>query len=121
MRKKHSRTSDARLSRRNFARSAVLAAAAAPAVNLVGSAAASNAEAAQADDPQVQAIFAKIGSRLSPEEKADVRRLVAQMKKTGDALKSFPLDNSDEPATIFHPYRKANGSQPITRTRRVAK
>ena len=58
-----------------------------------------------AGEAQLQAILAKYGKRLSDEQKADVRRLVGQAQKAGEALRAFPLDNSDEPATIFHVYR----------------
>jgi hypothetical protein len=58
-----------------------------------------------AGEAQVQAILAKYGKRLSDEQRADIRRLVAQAQKTSETLRSFPLDNSDEPAMIFHIYR----------------
>ena len=55
-----------------------------------------------AGEAQLQTILAKYGTRLSDEQKADARRLVAQAQKASEALRSFPLDNSDEPAMIFH-------------------
>ena len=58
-----------------------------------------------AGEAQLQIILAKHGKRLSDEQKADVRRLIAQAQKAGDALREFPLENSDEPATIFRVYR----------------
>jgi hypothetical protein len=91
------------MSRRDFARGAAIAAAIPIGLN-PGGAQAPSAQPTAADAP-VQAILAKYGARLSNEEKADIKRLVAQMEKTSDALKAFPLDNADEPATIFHVYR----------------
>ena len=101
-----------KISRRKFAASATVVAAGLPA-GLAASVTASTADAvaqtqaqpAPAAEAQVQAIMAKYGTRLSEEEKADVRRLVAQLQKTGDALRAFPLDNADEPATVFRIYR----------------
>jgi hypothetical protein len=58
-----------------------------------------------AGEAQLQTILAKHGKRLSDEQKADVRRLIAQAQKASDALREFKLDNSDEPATIFRVYR----------------
>jgi hypothetical protein len=58
-----------------------------------------------AGEAQLQTILAKYGKRLSDEQRADVRRLVAQAQKTSEALHAFPLDNSNEPAMIFHVYR----------------
>lgn len=57
-------------------------------------------------EAQVQTILAKYGKRLSDEQKTDIRRLVAQAQKTSETLRSFPLDNADEPAMIFHVYRQ---------------
>jgi hypothetical protein len=57
-------------------------------------------------EAQVQTILAKYGKRLSDEQKTDIKRLVAQAQKTSESLKSFPLDNADEPAMIFHVYRQ---------------
>src|SRR6185503_15856978 len=55
-----------------------------------------------AGEAQLQIILAKYGKRLSDEQKTDIRRLVAQAQKTSETLRSFPLDNADEPAMIFH-------------------
>lgn len=59
-----------------------------------------------AGEAQVQTILAKYGARLSDEQRVEIRRLVAQAQKTSETLRSFPLDNSDEPAMIFRIYRK---------------
>jgi len=106
-----------RLSRREFTRGVALAAATV-AVPLTGrgdieSAAAmppteGSSQALQlsaAGEAQVQAILAKYGKRLTDEQKTDIRRLVIQAQKTGETLRSLPLENSDEPSLIFHVYR----------------
>ena len=56
-------------------------------------------------EAQVQVILTRYGKRLSDEQKIDLRRLVAQAQKASATLRSFPLENSDEPAMIFHIYR----------------
>jgi hypothetical protein len=56
-------------------------------------------------EAQVRAILTRYGKRLSDEQKIDLRRLVAQAQKASATLRSFPLENSDEPAMIFHIYR----------------
>jgi hypothetical protein len=105
------------LTRRDFARGIALTAATVavprktPAQIESASGEASQEGAAQATrlspagEAQLQTILAKYGKRLSDEQKADVRRLVAQAQKTSEALHAFPLNNSDEPAMIFHIYR----------------
>ena len=102
------------LSRREFARGAALAAATAvlprrgSAHEAAAAASIANTQSASlspAGEAQLQAILAKYGNRFSEEQKAELRRLVAQAQKTSETLRSLPLDNSDEPATIFHIYR----------------
>ena len=107
----------ARLSRRDFARAAAVTAAT-TALPVASKAAAEpqlaemleSTHAAQlspAADAQYQAILAKYGKRLSDEQKTELKRLITQAQKTSDALRAFPLRNSNEPAMIFHVYRKA--------------
>ena len=105
------------LSRREFTRGAAMAAATAvvPKPSLgderarnSGYAQTASSQAAQLTpdaEAQVQAILTRYGKRLSDEQKTDLRRLVAQAQKTSATLRSFPLENSDEPAMIFHIYR----------------
>jgi hypothetical protein len=47
-------------------------------------------------------ILDRYGARLSAEQKKDIRRLLAQQQKGIDAIRAFPLDNADEPATVLH-------------------
>jgi hypothetical protein len=56
-------------------------------------------------EAQFQSILTRYGKRFSDEQKTDLRRLVAQAQKASATLRSFPLENSDEPAMIFHIYR----------------
>lgn len=102
------------LSRREFARGAALAAATtvlprrASAEEAAAAASTANTQAAALSpggEAQLQAILAKYGKRFSEEQKADLRRLIAQAQKTGETLHSLSLDNSDEPAMIFRIYR----------------
>ena len=105
------------LSRREFTRGAAMAAATAvvPKPSLgaepardAGDAQTASSQAAQLTavaEAQVQTILTRYGKRLSDEQKTDLRRLIAQAQKTSDTLRSFPLENSDEPAMIFHIYR----------------
>jgi hypothetical protein len=52
---------------------------------------------------RVHAILSKYGSRLNNEQKSDVRRLAAETQKSIDKLRSYALDNSDQPATVLKP------------------
>ncbi len=64
-------------------------------------------------EAKVSAIFRKYGSRLSAEQKTDVRRLVTEAQKSLESLRAFPLDNADEPATPLKLYPEP-GSRPRT-------
>ena len=115
------------ISRREFARRAALAAATAA---VLPGKLLTRAEAAPAPTPQaapseqpklspedraeveakVEAIFRKYGKRLSEEQKADVRRLVTEAQKSLESLRAFPLDNADQPATVFELYPEARAA-----------
>jgi hypothetical protein len=107
------------LSRRAFSRGFALAAAApvglasagASSVEAGGATPGQNAAASSADSAY-QNIIARYGQRFSEEEKADIKRLAAQIQKTSEALNAFPLENEDEPATVFRPYRPVPKSGP---------
>ena len=101
-----------KLSRRDFGRGALLTAAAAAVRDTSAAEPAARSQSAGSStqlspetEAQFQAILKKHGSRLSAEQRADVRRLLGTAQKTSDALRAFPLDNSDEPANIFRVYR----------------
>jgi uncharacterized protein YaaN involved in tellurite resistance len=117
-----SKTND-KLTRRDFARGVTLAAmtSVVPLTHAAASDATqqNSAQAAQLSpefEAQFQAIIRRYGARLSEEQRADIRRLLDQAQKTSEALRSFQLENSDEPATIFHPYRPEK-STPARRRR----
>lgn len=61
----------------------------------------SDASRAEAE-ARIDAILRKRGDRLSEAQKAEVRRIVLQGQKSLDTLRTFPLANSDEPATVLH-------------------
>lgn len=103
------------LSRREFARNLALVtatAAAMPAGSALGEerttspAAGSTQQAAGSSltpegEAQYQIILSKYGSRLSEEQKADVKRLVGAAVQTGKTMETFKLENWNEPAPIF--------------------
>jgi hypothetical protein len=111
--------SDRKLSRREFARRAALAATTAvvvPATLLSQETAPKPAPSPGAPpqtatelSPELKAegelkyqwIIQKYGSRLNEAEKQDVHRLVMEGQKPLAAFRSFPLDNSDQPATVL--------------------
>ena len=102
-----------RLSRRSFAKSALLATAAAG-VPREAKARSKSEVVPQANqqqpvppivEAQMAALLSKYGDRLSDEQKAECKRLLIQAQKGSEAMRAFPLDNSNEPATIFRVYR----------------
>jgi hypothetical protein len=54
---------------------------------------------------QYEAILERHGGQLSDPEKADIRRLLAAGVKGIEPLRSFPLGNAHEPATVFRVWR----------------
>jgi hypothetical protein len=102
-----------KLSRRDFGRGALLTTAAAAVPDRSSAKAAVLSQSADSPSAQLspeaeahfRAIINKHGSRLSEEQRADVKRLLGSAQKTSDALRGFALENSDEPANIFRIYR----------------
>ncbi|HEU4416315.1 MAG TPA: hypothetical protein VFT65_16120 [Candidatus Angelobacter sp.] len=47
----------------------------------------------------------KYGDRLNDEQKADIRRLLAETQEGLERMRAFPLDNGDQPADAFRAYR----------------
>jgi hypothetical protein len=115
------RESGTAITRRAFARSAALAAATvailpgnafsqqqpAPAPAAPPPAADTNpppplSPASQAEvEARVAGVLRQFGGRLSDGEKAEVRRLITLGQKSVEDLRAYPLDFSDEPATIL--------------------
>jgi hypothetical protein len=103
-----------RISRREFARGGALAAASAALPAMAASAAQAPAHeptlttASQAEvDGKVSAVIRRYGNLLSDEEKLDVRRLLTEGQKPLDAMRTFRLENSDQPANVLKLYPEA--------------
>ena len=95
-----------KVSRRAFARNAVVAAtAAAVSPALVGQTVPAPSAEAEA---RIQSIFVRHGARLTDEQKADIRRLVTGGQAGLDAMRAYPLPNDVEPALPFRIFRKGS-------------
>lgn len=93
-----------KVSRRTFARDAVvIAGAAAVMPELLAEPTPSQPPAIPEVEARVQWIFAKYGPRLDSAQRADIRRLIAGGQSSIDAMRAYPLDNSVSPATPFQP------------------
>jgi hypothetical protein len=118
--KKDHRKKGSAITRRTFARSAALAAATVavlpaqafsqqqkPAPAAAPAPAESSAPpqlsaASQAEvEARVQGVMRQFGDRLSEAQKTEVRRLITQGQQGVESLRAFPLDISDEPATVL--------------------
>ncbi|HKW31964.1 MAG TPA: hypothetical protein VJN92_03090 [Candidatus Acidoferrum sp.] len=109
------------ISRREFARRAAFASAAAslsPAGLLMRESAAQTKQPLQAPAPagpklspesqaemesRLQAVFAQYGSRLNDAQKSDLRRIAADGQAALDRLRAYPADNGDGPALYLKP------------------
>lgn len=61
---------------------------------------------AQAEvEMKVTEIFRKYGDRLSDEQKADIRKVMAETQEGLEKMRAFVLDNGDQPADAFRAYR----------------
>ncbi len=70
---------------------------------------------AQAEvEMKVASIFRKYGDKLSDEQKADIRRIMAESQEGLEKMRTFKLDNGDQPADTFQAYRieKSHPAQP---------
>jgi hypothetical protein len=56
-------------------------------------------------EAKIANIFRKYGERLSEEQKADIRRIMAETQEGLDKMRAFPLENGDQPADTFRAYR----------------
>ena len=62
---------------------------------------------AQAEvEMKVASIFRKYGDRLNDEQKADIRRIMAESQEGLEKMRAFKLENGDQPADAFHAYRQ---------------
>lgn len=57
-------------------------------------------------DMKVKEIFRKYGSRLSDEQKADIKKVMADTQDGLEKMRSFVLTNGDQPAAVFQLYRE---------------
>jgi hypothetical protein len=58
---------------------------------------------------KVSEILHKYGSRLSSEQKDDIRRIIAEGQDGLEKMRAFALQNSDQPATVFRTDRERTG------------
>lgn len=102
------------ISRRSFARGAAVAATAAlfpknevwadsPAPTQTQPGATQKLSPAARAEVEAKAteIFRKYGSRLSNEQKADIRKVLAETQDGLEKMRRFGLENGDQPATVF--------------------
>ncbi len=61
---------------------------------------------------KVASIFRKYGNRLSEEQKADIRRIMAETQDGLEKMRNFALQNGDQPADAFHAYRSEAAAVP---------
>jgi len=67
--------------------------------------------AAQAEvEMKAASLFRKYGSRLNEEQKTDIRRILAETQDGIEKMRAFVLENADQPATVFRPWRKEGRS-----------
>ena len=52
-------------------------------------------------ETKLSEIFRKYGSRLSDEQKADIRKVMAETQDGLEKMRAFALTNGDQPATVF--------------------
>jgi hypothetical protein len=65
------------------------------------------APAARAEvEMKINNIFRKYGDRLNDEQKADIRRAMAEGQDSLEKMRAYALDNSDQPATVFQLFHR---------------
>ena len=52
-------------------------------------------------EAKAREIFRKYGSRLTDEQKADIRKVLAETQDGLEKMRRFALDNGDQPASVF--------------------
>jgi hypothetical protein len=61
---------------------------------------------AQAEaEMKISEVFRKYGDKLTAEQKADVRKVIAETQDGLEKMRAFVLDNGDQPAAVFRAYR----------------
>src|SRR5260370_988427 len=110
---------DSTISRREFARRAAFASAAAsltpstlltsesvaaaPPAQLPAKAPKLSPESQAEVESRIQSILAQYGSRLSDAQKTDIRRLATEAEQPLDRLRAFATDNGDGPGLYLKP------------------
>jgi hypothetical protein len=56
-------------------------------------------------DQLLALLVAQYGTRITPEQRHDVQRVLKRLQDTSRTLRAYPLTNADEPALVFTPYR----------------
>jgi hypothetical protein len=64
-------------------------------------------------EAKVASISRKYGDRLSEEQKADIRRIMAESQDGLEKMRAFALENGDQPADTFRAWRSE--AQPMSR------
>src|SRR4029077_16609547 len=64
-----------------------------------------SAQARAEVEMKVANILRKYGSRLNDEQKADIRRIMAESQEGLEKMRAFKLENGDQPADAFRAYR----------------
>jgi hypothetical protein len=59
---------------------------------------------------KVSEILRKYGDKLTAEQQADIRKVMAETQEGLEKMRAFALDNGDQPAAVFRAYR-AEGSK----------
>ena len=54
---------------------------------------------------KVSNIFRKYGDKLIDEQKADIRKVMAETQEGLEKMRLFVVENGDQPATVLRPYR----------------
>ncbi len=60
---------------------------------------------------KVASIFRKYGDRLGDEQKADIRRIMAESQDGLEKMRAFALENGDQPADAFRAWRSEGQTQ----------
>ena len=90
-----------RISRRDFARTTVIAAVAG-AVQAEETAARPHPEA----EARIAWLMGRYGDRFTEQQKKDIRDRITSGQAGLDAMRAYPLDNSVEPSTVFRVVRR---------------
>lgn len=92
-----------RLSRRDFAKTTLIAAVAGH-VDAQETAPATPPASAEAE-ARVASVMGRFGSRFSEQQKKEIRERITGIQSGLEAMRAYPLDNAVEPATLFRVYR----------------